>query len=288
MAEAAVWLPPGQWFEMSTGAFLNGGDQLVHRRFMLHEIPYYAKAGTILPMNPAAVRNLQTRCDTLTLFFVPGGDGQLSYYEDDGATSAYDREYTRTVITKQTSPSGDAVTITIAARRGQYRGMPDSKAYELVLPHNFPPVSVTVNGQDIGFTRKPRPGAWTYDGFGLETNILTEPLPCDKEAVITLRYSPQQLAQQHLLDGKIKRFRRFISVTDAFKYMNARYGYPANLSEAYLHVSQTPALITAYPERTVEYLQQFEAGFDAAMEQIENFNDRHAQEVQQLLQQMTD
>ena len=35
-------------------------------------------------MNPATVKNLQQPCDTLVLTFIPGGDGQLRHYEDDG------------------------------------------------------------------------------------------------------------------------------------------------------------------------------------------------------------
>ncbi|MDR3329349.1 MAG: glycoside hydrolase family 31 protein [Prevotellaceae bacterium] len=279
LAQVNLWLPQGEWYEVSTGTTLTGGNTLTTRHFMLHEIPYYARAGSIIPMNHASVRSLQQRCDTLSLLFVPGASGELSYYEDDGATNAYDKEFARTTITKATATNGEELKITIAARQGQYKNMPASKAYELVIPANFPPVSVEINGE---------PATWTYDGFGLETKVLTPKLPCHKEAVITLRYSPRHVAQKQLLNNKVKLFRRLVPVTEAFKYINAHYAYPANLSEEYLSVSQTPSLITAHPEKTVEYLQHFEANFDGVLKQIEAFGDKHAAEVQRMLGMMKD
>jgi alpha-glucosidase (family GH31 glycosyl hydrolase) len=238
LSEVALWLPPGTWYEMSTGALLDGGNQLLKRRFIMSEIPYYAKAGSIIPMNPATVRNLQTRCDTLSLFFVPGGDGNLTYYEDDETTDDYAARHAFTKIKKETAASGERITITIAPREGSYNGMSGSRAYEILLPLHFPPAVVEVNGTPVSFT---------YDGYGLETKIVTEKLSCNTQMVIMVDYDKEMLAQKSLLDNKSKRFRRFVPVTEEFKYLSAAYDHICNLTDGYLDVAQTPSYISANP-----------------------------------------
>jgi alpha-glucosidase len=283
LSEVEIWLPQGTWYEMATGTLLTGGNKLLKRHFIIDEIPYYAKAGSIIPMNPTTVKNLQTRCDTLSLCFVPGADGQLTYYEDDETTDAYTTEFAQTNIKKVTNATGEEVKITIAARTGKYNNMSAQKAYELVLPVSFPPVSVEVNGTTIPFTYDAKPNAWTYDGFGLAAKIVTGKLPCDKEATITLHYSKEQVAQKQLLNNKVKLFHRFVPVTIAFKYLYTEYDQIWNLTTEYLGISQTPSFINANPEKTVEYLQYFEANFDGALKQIEEFKGDKPAEIQKLL-----
>jgi alpha-glucosidase len=284
LSEVELWLPQGTaWYEMSTGTLIEGSDQLIKRNFVIDEIPYYAKAGSIIPMNPATVRSLQTPCDTLSLFFVPGADGQLSYYEDDETTDAYVAKYAQTNVKKETGASGEKVTITIEARSGSYDNMPASRAYELRIPMNFPPVAVEVNGKKIAFAHQAAANVWTYDGFGLETAILTDKLPCSHTTVITLRYSKEQVANQALLNNKIKLFRRFVPVTVAFKYLSTEYDQICNLTTGYLGVSQTPSFITAYPENTIAYLKSFEANFNGALQQLVDFKGENQQKIQQLL-----
>jgi hypothetical protein len=269
LSEVSVWLPQGEWYEMATGATLNGGEQVQQRSFTLNEIPYYAKSGSIIPMNHASVRNLQTPCDTLSLFVVPGDAGTLNYYEDDGVTNAYADKFTQTKITKTTNASGEEVIITIAPRKGSYGNMPAGKAYELLLPLSFPPAAVEINGKPISRAEDEQAGAWTYDGYGLTTKILTKKLPCSNETVIKLRFTKEQIAQKDLLNGKVKLFQRFAAASELYRTLSR------NLPEDYFAVAQIPAKITANPEKTVEYLQFFEANLGKAMEMVEQKGTKH-------------
>lgn len=288
LSAVEFWLPEGYWYEISTGSMLKGGDKLIIRNFMLDEIPYYAKAGSIIPLNPSNVRNLQISCDTLSLFFVPGSDGECIYYEDDEVGNTYESEYARTKIKKEIKENGEKVIITIFARKGTYTGMSHSRAYELLLPVNYPPVSITIGGKEIMYSHKLQPNTWTYDGFGLESRILTEKYPCDKDLVITIEYSKEQLAQKHLLENKVKSFKRFVPVTESFKYLNTKYDQIQNLTTDYLGVSQIPSFITASPEKTAEYLLYFEKNFETALKQIENFKYGEQTETNRLLNIMYD
>lgn len=283
LSTVECWLPEGDWYEMSTGTMLAGSEKPITRNFTLNEIPYYAKAGSIIPLNPGNVKNLQTPCDTLSLLFVPGAENTCVYYEDDGTSNSYENDFAKTNIRKEIKAGGKEVVITISERKGQYAGMTGERAYEIQLPLNFPPVSVSVAGKEIPFSHTLQPDSWIYDGFGLETRILTKKYPCNKDLVITIHYSEAQLTQKHLLDNKVKLFKRFVPVTESFKYLNTKYDQLHNLSTEYLGVSQIPSFISAEPEKTVEYLRYFEDNFENALKEIENFKYGEEREINKLL-----
>ena len=83
LAARRIWFPEGRWYDCATGAMYEGG-RTEELHYTLSENPWYARAGAILPMNPQTVKNLQQPCDTLVLTFIPGADGELVHYEDDG------------------------------------------------------------------------------------------------------------------------------------------------------------------------------------------------------------
>jgi len=60
VATRPVWLPPGTWVEWFSGATLDG-PRRVERAFGLDEIPVYAKAGAIVPMQPRCVTPARSR-----------------------------------------------------------------------------------------------------------------------------------------------------------------------------------------------------------------------------------
>ena len=90
------------------------------------ENPHYAKAGSIIPMNPATVKNLQQPCDTLVLTFIPGGDGQLRNYEDDGMSQQYKTNYAVTTVTKK--QEGNTVRVRISPREVRLQARPTAAA----------------------------------------------------------------------------------------------------------------------------------------------------------------
>jgi hypothetical protein len=75
LAAAAVWLPPGVWFDFQTGRQYTGGWHRVAGE--LSKIPIFVRAGGVVPTEVEKV---------LTLHVFPLGTGQFEVYEDDGVS----------------------------------------------------------------------------------------------------------------------------------------------------------------------------------------------------------
>lgn len=264
LASRSVWLPEGEWYDYSTGAMLKGGKDH-NLSYTLAENPFFVRAGAILPMNPDKVRSLQQPCDTLVLTFIPGADGRLRHYEDDGRTEAYTGRYATTDVTKSTS--GNSQRILISAREGSYDGAPAKRAYELRFPATMPPAKVTVDGKDYAYSRFPKAGEWSYDGMSLQPVIYTELLPADRDMEIAIEY-PEGGAYSDRLYGKQRIFRRCRVLTPEFKEEQGLHGEGyLMLPEGYLKVSQCANFILENPAGIKGYLDDFDSSY-ATLPQI--------------------
>lgn len=260
LAPARIWFPEGKWFDLSTGNMYEG-DREVEMSYTLAENPWFAKAGAIIPMNPANVNTLQTPCDTLVLQFIPGADGYLRHYEDDGVTDLYNDEFAITEVTKQRLPG--KIKVGIASREGSYAGAPASRSYELRFPAIMPPSSVKVNGKEYPYSRFAQPGTWTYDGVRLQPVVYTESLPTADDAGIVLEYDGYE-AENPELYGKHGIFSRCRVLTPEFKEEQALRGYGKGmLPEGYLKVSQCANFIEERPGEINKYLDEFRKSKEA-------------------------
>ena len=257
LAERKIWFPEGsRWYDCATGAMYDGGtSRTLH--YTVGENPWYARAGAILPMNPAGVQNLQQPCDTLVLTFIPGGDGELRYYEDDGISQRYTTEFATTRITKR--QEGAVIRAEIAAREGSYAGAPAARSYELRFPATFPPQRVTINGVEIPYSRFPKAGEWTYDAYTLAPVIYTAPEACDRPLTVELTLDAAALPKQEALYGKSGIFKRCLDLTVEFKLEQGRFGETYKLlPQEYLRISQCPNFILERPELALELISQFD------------------------------
>lgn len=257
LAARRIWFPEGNdWYDCATGSMYAGGT--THTlRYTLAENPWYAKAGAILPMNPATVKNLQQPCDTLVLTFIPGADGQLDHYEDDGTSQQYDRVFATTRITKQ--QQAQTIRVRIEARKGSYEGAPASRSYELRFPATFPPQRVTVDGVEYPYARFPKAGEWGYDAYTLAPVVYVRPTACDRD--IDVELTLDAYAAEHATDlyGKSGVFKRCVDLTVEFKTEQGAHGETyLMLPEAYLRISQCPNFIQEAPQRIAEFLQAYE------------------------------
>ena len=212
LAPRTIWFPEGAWFDCATGSMYEGG-RTEELHYTLAENPHYAKAGSIIPMNPATVKNLQQPCDTLVLTFIPGGDGQLRHYEDDGMSQQYKTNYAVTTVSKK--QEGNTVRVRISPREGSFAGASDNRSYELRFPAVFPPKSVKVNGKELAYSRFPKAGEWTYDGYTLAPVIYTGTTACDAPVEIELAFDDYATAHQADLYGMSGVFKRCLDLTTA-------------------------------------------------------------------------
>lgn len=257
LAERKIWFPEGRWYDMATGAMYEG-DTIRRLHYTLAENPWYVRAGAIVPMYPDHIQNLQQACDTLILTFVPGGDGELRHYEDDGISQRYATEYATTRITQRRT--GNLIRVEIAPREGHYAGAPDARSYELRFPATFPPRRVTVNGEEAVYARFPEAGQWSYDAYTLAPVIHTPALACDRPVIVELKLDEEDATRQQLLYGKSGIFRRCVDLTAEFKLEQGRFGETGRmLPREYLQVSQMPSFVLERPELARELLPEFDA-----------------------------
>lgn len=83
----------------------------------------------------------------------------------------YKTNYAVTTVTKK--QEGNTVRVRISPREGSFAGASDSRSYELRFPAVFPPKCVKVNGKELAYSRFPKAGEWTYDGYTLAPVIYT-------------------------------------------------------------------------------------------------------------------
>lgn len=254
LAEREIWFPEGEWYDFATGMMYSGG-RVVNLKYTLSENPWYAKAGSILPMNPSDIDNLQDRCDKLVLTFVPGADGHLSHYEDDGFSQDYKEGGAWTQISKVTDVN--IVKIVIGRREGMYDGAPESRSYELRLPAMFPPESVRVNGCDLGYERFPEGECWTYDPYTLAPVIYIGEKACSDDVLVEIEMASGAAERQEELYGLSGIFRRCVDLTVEFKYEQGKRDAYLMLPVEYLKVAQCPNKIMEYPSDIMMSLDEY-------------------------------
>lgn len=268
LAPRTIWFPEGTWFDCATGSMYEGG-RTEELHYTLAENPHYAKAGSIIPMNPATVKNLQQPCDTLVLTFIPGGDGQLRHYEDDGMSQQYKTNYAVTTVTKK--QEGNTVRVRISPREGSFAGASDNRSYELRFPAVFPPKSVKVNGKELAYSRFPKAGEWTYDGYTLAPVIYTGTTACDAPVEIELAFDDYATAHQADLYGMSGVFKRCLDLTVEFKTEQGAHSEPyLMLPEEYLRVSQCPNFILEEPFRIAEFIGAYAKNKAALFEKTDS------------------
>ena len=268
LAPRTIWFPEGAWFDCATGSMYEGG-RTEELHYTLAENPHYAKAGSIIPMNPATVKNLQQPCDTLVLTFIPGGDGQLRHYEDDGMSQQYKTNYAVTTVSKK--QEGNTVRVRISPREGSFAGASDNRSYELRFPAVFPPKSVKVNGKELAYSRFPKAGEWTYDGYTLAPVIYTGTTACDAPVEIELAFDDYATAHQADLYGMSGVFKRCIDLTVEFKTEQGAHSEPyLMLPEEYLRVSQCPNFILEEPFRIAEFIGAYAKNKAALFEKTDS------------------
>ena len=262
LAERELWLPEGEWFEWFTGTMMKGG-QTLSRKYALHEVPVYVKAGSIVPMYPN-ISHLQQEIDTLILKVFPGGNDELNYYEDDGQSVDYQQTgFATTKITSQRTAT--QLQLNIAPTQGNYQGMNDSKSYEIHVIQTLPAKTVTVNGVNYPYSEEPQAGHWTYDTRNLEIKVVL-PAISRKEAInveVELEDSGSQL-----LNGKKGQFERLSYAIGKMKVEVARGSWWATIPNTVLKAEQTPVMMAYEPQSAKQLLESFDKDYEQMLQEL--------------------
>jgi hypothetical protein len=160
LAAKTTWLPPGAWYDTTTGAMLTGaaGAGTAHAgTYTLAQIPLFYAAGAVIPYLPLRslpVVGLAAQQYTFLGFkIVPGAaSGAGSAYEDDGVTTAYLTKGASARTTAAYTTAAGATTVTISTA-GAYPELPATRAYQIRVLNGGALASVTVNGVAVPYNR---------------------------------------------------------------------------------------------------------------------------------------
>jgi len=253
-AEQTVWLPKGDWFEYDTGRHIRGPVTFAHD-FAIQEIPRYTRNNAILPMQPPMQYTGQKPVDPLIVEVMPGtADTETSYdlYEDGSDGRAYQTgEFARTHL--RAERKGAELVMRVDPAKGSYPGMLKERAYQLLLPGDWPPASVTVNGKPLAYSRKLESEGWRYDGNRLATTVLTGRFPTSKAVEIRVKISPELAARRSDLNGFAGAVTRLRGTYDALNQTWPLGWSPDELVDA----MQSGDRLTYRPERASDELKHF-------------------------------
>ena len=206
LANKTTWLPPGSWYDSTTGAVIAGGVQHAGT-YRLEQIPLFFAAGAVLPYVP--LRSLPViglasqQYSFLGFKIVPGASsGTVSVYEDDGVTTAYLTSPATSIAWTTASYSVSASTITVTiSTAGAFPELPATRAYQLKLLNQGALASVTVNGAPVAYNRfgtvantgrVPASNQWYWEfaaqqgGMGPVIDIVSASTSATTTVVITL------------------------------------------------------------------------------------------------------
>ncbi len=173
-----TWLPEGLWYDVCRGLLVEG-EQTINGYYAQSDIPYYYKAGSIIPCNPS-MNNLKSPSEELILQVVPGANGETQIYEDEGDSQEYmDGAYTMTKVSQ--NRTANIVTLTIHPREGAFDQMLSARSYQIVFMLEESPKEICVNGITTD--------QWTYDESTKTVTVSVPSTSCNEQIEVTLERS---------------------------------------------------------------------------------------------------
>ncbi len=247
LAPWSVWIPPGNWYESHSGAYLTG-PQTLEREFDLSEIPVYVSAGSILVKQPFERGRVlgvagESFYSHLRFDLYPSKGvlkGSTAIYEDDGFTFDYlqgdtqgDKAHAITrfyyEITGNSAPFTFTATI---STDGSYPQFPSERYYSVQIRNVFPPTSVKCNGNVqayneiwYGFDRESeRDAGWFFDGNEMSVIVNCPQFETSQNAVISMTFSDSLDNYLEKTDGIKGKIYRSVLSKNTLDEANVNYG----------------------------------------------------------------
>jgi len=268
LATEQLWLPAGDWIEWSSGKHFHGPLTL-DRNYAIDQVPVFLKAGSIVPMQPPMLYTGERPVDPLILSIFPLADGQTSHYtvyEDSGHAEDYQRNVGTAWTDVTATQSGEELTVTVAPIRGRYPGMRPVRGYEIRLPADWPPASVTANGVPLQFTLDARQSGWRVEGNTLTTIVPVAPANVHQATTITVRRSPGSVSSRNLLEGFTGRMHR---LREAYNTISADYPATPGVPDDLTISMQTGNRIGYHPQTARAEIEAFLGQYAAVVSATE-------------------
>ncbi|MGD0680477.1 MAG: TIM-barrel domain-containing protein [Terracidiphilus sp.] len=265
LAAETVWLPEGKWIEWPTGEHITG-PITAERHFSIEQTPVYLREGAIIPMQPPMRFTGEKPVDPLIVNvwpLAPGTNSSYSVYEDSGVSVDYQRGvFARTPI--KATQTGDTLRVEIGPVQGGYPKMPLSRGFELRLPADWPPASVTVNGVAVKRASPTGKGGWSYEGNTLTTIIPITSTSVAAKVTVEVRRAAGLTARRSELDGFAGAMTRLRGAYDAMNQTWPVSDPPDVLTDA----MQAGDRLSYYPENAQQEIARFHDLLPKAQEAV--------------------
>ena len=249
LATEKVWVPQGEWIEWPTGKHFTG-PAIVERSFAIDQVPVYLKAGAIVPMQPPMRYTGEKPVDPLIVNvwpLAPGTTSTYSVYEDSGVAVEYQRGvFARTPI--KATQTGDSLKVEIGPVQGSFPGMRPARGFELRLPADWPPASVTVNGVAVKKAGPTGKDGWSFEGNTLTTIVPVPSTSVQSKVTVEIRRAAGLTARRTELDGFAGNMALLRGAYDAMHKTEPVSDPPESLVDA----MQTGDRLGYHPENAVE------------------------------------
>jgi len=242
LARQVVWLPEGKWYNFFTGEYYQGASW-----YPIYgtkkDIPVFARAGAIVPLNADEAENGVALPKNMRLKVFPGSDSQFELYEDDGETQEYlSGACARTTITQETLPDG--IRLRISPSTGTFAGMVETRAWILEFENITEPAEIRLNSGGETFKFESR-----YDPQTRQLTLKTGEVSTATEVRVQLiGAAPAEWSQS--VEEKIEPFLQAARLPTAVKWMFKQrlpefLAHPNHLLEIWQYFSpaQTLALL---------------------------------------------
>jgi len=141
----SVYLPAGHdWYDFYNGNQHKGG-QNIEADAPFERMPLFVKSGSILPLGPELQYTNEKKASEITLYIYAGADGEFTLYEDEGTTYDYEKgDFTTITLSYKESDK----TLTIGNRTGSFKGMLNSRVFNIVYVSSNDPKGFDSNQSD--------------------------------------------------------------------------------------------------------------------------------------------
>jgi hypothetical protein len=269
LAHETLWVPPGEWIDWQRGLHLHG-PATISANYSISQIPLLVRAGAIVPMTGDITATSQEPSAPLAVvvFPLPAGEHSIyRLYEDASNSSAYQsnvaaRAFAWTTLSADEKASD--LSIEIAPIDGGYPAMAATRAYQVRLPGDWPPDSVSVNGHPLQYSPAKGSTGWRYEGNSLTTVIDIPQASVHERTIVRIHRAPALFAHRPELDGFAGAMTRLQEVYDALNHTWPTGWAPDDLIDA----MQTGDRISYKPSTAPSELARFHQRLPQAIDEV--------------------
>jgi len=147
-----VWLPAGDWYDFTKGAYYPG-DQYHVVYGCLDDIPVFARAGAIIPLSADPPANGTPNPHHMRVAVFAGAENAFELYEDDGESVAFERGvHCSTPI--RVGGTARKASITVGPVCGDTSVLPRKRRWTVEMYNVVEPatVTLTIDGRRVAVT----------------------------------------------------------------------------------------------------------------------------------------